>query len=556
MWTSSGSAGHCGSPVGRARVEDEQQVVVVGVELRPLAELARVLERHRMQAERLAEALDLLVGRARRGRARRTRRARAARAICGSSIDGEDVHGARPWQPRARGRRTTSARAAGASGRSGTTRRPRRAAVAIAAIVSPVPSASTKACSLAARTLPGAAADVPRPSRGASTSRSRAASGTSGATARGRGGRRRRPARRARRRRTCRRPCASSTACREATPAFVRSTAFIAAVLIGDIMKPMPRPSRTNGTTRKAKLVSTWIRDCQASETVDEQRGRSRAACAGRSRSASRPGERPGDHDHQRRGQEAHAGLQRRVAEDVLHVEREEEEHREHRRTRSRRRRGSRPGTSASGRTSKSTIGARERRSITPNATRPTTASTNRPMICGEPQPHALPSTSASTSAVRPIGQRRDAGVVDLARRGLVARLVRGEQRHDDRDDRDRDVDEEDRAPADVLGQPAAEQRAERQRDRRHAGPRADRLAALGGRERVGDDRQRRRASSARRRRPGSPARRRASPRSARSRSCAEAAAKMTTPIRKTLRRPKMSPRRPPVTSSTAKVSV
>ena len=35
----------------------------------------------------------------------------------------------------------------------------------------------------------------------------------------------------------------------------------------------------------------------------------------------------------------------------------------------------------------------------------------------------------------------------------------------------------------------------------------------------------------------------------------AEAAAKTTTPIRKTLRRPKMSPRRPPVTSSTAKES-
>ena len=34
------------------------------------------------------------------------------------------------------------------------------------------------------------------------------------------------------------------------------------------------------------------------------------------------------------------------------------------------------------------------------------------------------------------------------------------------------------------------------------------------------------------------------------------ATAKTTTPIRKTLRRPKMSPSRPPVTSSTAKLSV
>ena len=43
------------------RVEDQQHVVAVGVELRPLAELARVLERDRVQAERLAEPLDLLV---------------------------------------------------------------------------------------------------------------------------------------------------------------------------------------------------------------------------------------------------------------------------------------------------------------------------------------------------------------------------------------------------------------------------------------------------------------------------------------------------------------
>ncbi len=57
----------------------------------------------------------------------------------------------------------------------------------------------------------------------------------------------------------------------EATPAFVRSTAFIAAVLIGDIVKPIPSPSRMNGTTRKAKLVSTSIRDCQASETVTSE---------------------------------------------------------------------------------------------------------------------------------------------------------------------------------------------------------------------------------------------------------------------------------------------
>ena len=43
------------------------------------------------------------------------------------------------------------------------------------------------------------------------------------------------------------------------------------------------------------------------------------------------PGDRPDDDDHDGRGQEAHAGLQRRVALDVLQVQGEEEEHRQHR---------------------------------------------------------------------------------------------------------------------------------------------------------------------------------------------------------------------------------
>ena len=37
----------------------------------------------------------------------------------------------------------------------------------------------------------------------------------------------------------------------DATPACARSTAFIAAVLIGDITKPMPSPISTKLTTRK-----------------------------------------------------------------------------------------------------------------------------------------------------------------------------------------------------------------------------------------------------------------------------------------------------------------
>ena len=61
MWISTGSAGD--SPLLRGAadgVEDEQEVVAVEVELRPLAELGRVLERDGMQAEHLAGGLHVL----------------------------------------------------------------------------------------------------------------------------------------------------------------------------------------------------------------------------------------------------------------------------------------------------------------------------------------------------------------------------------------------------------------------------------------------------------------------------------------------------------------
>ena len=164
-------------------------------------------------------------------------------------------------------------------------------AVAIAAIVSPVPSASTNAASLAARTLPGAPATAaPEPS--ASTSRSRTGLGhvrqrLREVVAADRGHQRAQrgdPERAA--------DHAGHLSVPDATPAFVRSTAFIAAVLIGDIVKPIPSPSRMNGTTRKPKLVSTSIRDCQASETVTSDSPIT-SGVRGPTRSASRPASGP-----------------------------------------------------------------------------------------------------------------------------------------------------------------------------------------------------------------------------------------------------------------------
>ncbi len=58
-------------------------------------------------------------------------------------------------------------------------------------------------------------------------------------------------------------------------------------------------------------------------------------------------------------------------------------------------------------------------------------------------------------------------------------------------DDPERDVDEEDPVPVEVLGEQAADHRPDREREGRDPGPDADRRAPLPGRERRRDDRER-----------------------------------------------------------------
>ena len=62
----------------RRPVDDEEDEVVVLLELRALAELLRVLERERVEAEDVAEESRNLPAQGDRGRARRTRRSRGA----------------------------------------------------------------------------------------------------------------------------------------------------------------------------------------------------------------------------------------------------------------------------------------------------------------------------------------------------------------------------------------------------------------------------------------------------------------------------------------------
>jgi hypothetical protein len=96
------------------------------------------------------------------------------------------------------------------------------------------------------------------------------------------------------------------------------------------------------------------------------------------------------------------------------------------------------------------------------------------------------------------VGQRDEPGERQDRSDGVeprgALRVRGGDERAsgDQRDDHDRDVDEEHRAPAEVLQQPAAEGRADGDGEAADPGPDADRLDALARiLEHVGEDRQR-----------------------------------------------------------------
>ena len=280
----------------------------------------------------------------------------------------------------------------------------------------------------------------------------------------------------------------------EATPALAGSTLFMAAVRHGRHDEAHAEAHQDEGADEEAEARR------RGQVPLPEQRRGHRHQAGGHQRPRAdpvrqAPGDRPDDDDHDGRGQEAHAGLQRRVALDVLQVQGEEEEHRQHRegddegdevRAQERPRAEERE---VDHRLGAAALDEHEARRA------PTAATARRARMRPEPQPQALPSTSASTSADEADGDRGHAAVVDDVRRALVARLVRGPQRHHDGRGGDGQVEEEDRLPGDVLDQEAADDRADGERERAHAGPGPDRLAALRGRERVGDDRQRARAS-------------------------------------------------------------
>ena len=243
----------------------------------------------------------------------------------------------------------------------------------------------------------------------------------------------------------------------EATPALVRSTAFIAAVLIGDITRPDADAHRAR---RRGAGSRSWCRRRAATARAARPRRWIRPeTISGRGpiRSVSRPAIGRDEHDHDRGGQEAHAGLERRVAEDVLHVEGDEEEHREHR---ERDDEGDDVRAQERPRAEEGEVDHRHARAPLDDHEGDEghdRQGEQRQDPRPSPSPTRCPRRARARARSGPTVSVDDAGDVDALLDRLVARLARGEQRHHDGADGDRQVEEEDGAPADVLGEEAAD---------------------------------------------------------------------------------------------------
>ena len=147
------------------------------------------------------------------------------------------------------------------------------------------------------------------------------------------------------------------------------------------------------------------------------------------------------------------------------------------------------------------------RRQRAQKAPKPATAMAPHASVCASAQPHAGPRRGRARA---PRSRSRSAPTrACRARRPLVAALVQDPHRPHDRDDADRDVDEEDQAPAD-LDEEAAERRAGGGCEPADRGPDADRAGALLGARTRAAAAPARSAAAMRRRAPARRARRRA----------------------------------------------
>ena len=215
---------------------------------------------------------------------------------------------------------------------------------------------------------------------------------------------------------------------------------------------------------------------------ADEQRARADLAEQVR-------GDAGADADADRHGQEGEAGLDRAVAVDDLHPQRDEEEHREDAGADRAGRRGRRRAASASGTAGTAAAGCgcaaaprRRRRAARPRARR-------SPVLVAVDDGVVVELDQAVDQRREAAGDEDGAGDVEAAWRSRPCSRARSAARRRRRGPR-RDVHEQHPAPVEVLGEHAAEDEAERGAAGGDGGEDAERPVALGAL--LEDDRQQR----------------------------------------------------------------
>ena len=155
------------------------------------------------------------------------------------------------------------------------------------------------------------------------------------------------------------------------------------------------------------------------------------------------------------------------------------------------------------------------------------------------------PFEQAEDDAAQAKDREHGAAPVDPGGPGRIAAFIHEPERQHEHDGRERHVQEKHGAPADVFDQPAADDRADRRRDRAESRPRPDRPSAIGVVERGADDRE-----AARHEEGGADALQRAAGDEVRGDAArpqrTDATVNKTTPTRNTRLRPNWSPIEPP----------
>ena len=291
----------------------------------------------------------------------------------------------------------------------------------------------------------------------------------------------------------------------EAMPERRGSTTPMAAVASAGLVRPMPPPA-TRKPASSAVQSSPGSTPRISSSPMPDERQPAGQEPAHAEALGELAGDRRDDEREQRDRQEAQAGLERASSRGCSARRASGTGTSRTSTPTARRRRSTRRRTPACGTARGRASAARTRRSTSTKTTSSTAAPARQARIGGAPVLGVAadePEDGAGTA--RP--ENVTVPAQSSARAVRVARLLHARERERDRGDADRQVDEEDRLPADGLDEHAADQRPDRHGGAGRRAPEAERgaaVAALVGATRAAPARWR---TSSRRRRPAGRAR-------------------------------------------------